>query len=68
MTDTMLDAAVAAGVAESDALDWKRALPEAKSLGSTDFSKDIAAMANSGGGMIVYGVDETEKRATGPVT
>ena len=31
----------------------------------TDVPKDIAAMANSGGGMIVYGVEEDQKAATG---
>lgn len=31
----------------------------------TDVPKDIAAMANSGGGMIVYDVEEHEKAATG---
>ena len=65
LTMQLLQAAVAAGVPESSALDWKRALPAQSGLGSTDFPKDVAAMANSGGGMIVFGVEEAEKRATG---
>jgi hypothetical protein len=44
---------VAAGVAETDDLDWKSQLPPAKGLRQTDFPKDVAAMADSGGGVIV---------------
>src|SRR3954469_11515727 len=64
LTDDLLDAAVAAGVVESDDLDWKSELPPAKGLPQTDFSKDVAAMANSGGGGIVFGVRESQKAAT----
>ena len=48
-------------------LDWKSALPPAKGLSQTDFPKDVAAMANSGGGLIVFGVQESQKVATGRV-
>lgn len=66
LTNEMLDAAVAARVAETDDLDWKKPpLPGAKELVTSDVPKDIAAMANRGGGMIVYGVAEEEKHATG---
>lgn len=65
LTDEILDAAITAGVVETDDLDWKSELPPAKGLPQTDFPKDIAAMANSGGGMIVYGVEEDQKAATG---
>jgi hypothetical protein len=65
LTDEILDAAVGAGVAETDDLDFKKQLPAAKGLPLSDFPKDIAAMANSGGGMIVYGVEEHQKAATG---
>lgn len=65
LTDEILDAAVDAGVMETDDLDWKSALPPTKGLPQTDVPKDIAAMANSGGGMIVYGVEEDQKAATG---
>lgn len=64
LTDDLLDAAVAAGVAETNDLDWKSELPPAKGLPQTDFPKDVAAMANSGGGIIVFGVRESQKAAT----
>lgn len=64
VTDELLDAAVAAGAAETSDLDWKAELPPAKGLPQTDFPKDVAAMANSGGGVIVFGVREVQKAAT----
>jgi hypothetical protein len=67
LTDELLDAAVAAAIAEADDLDWKVALPPAKALSLTDFPKDVAAMANSGGGVIVFGVKESDKAATARV-
>lgn len=63
VSDDLLDAAVALGAAETDDLDWKSALPPAKGLSLTDFPKDVAAMANSGGGLIVFGVREAQKAA-----
>jgi hypothetical protein len=63
----MLDEAVAAGIEESDALDWKRGLPDEKALAQSDAVKDIAAFANSGGGVLVFGVIEDRRRATGRV-
>ena len=48
-------------------LDWKRHLPltethaDAKRAQQLELAKDLAAIANSGGGMIVYGVDETRQ-------
>lgn len=65
LTNEILNAAVDAGIAETDDLDWKSELPPIKNLSQTDVPKDIAAMANSGGGMIVYGVAEDQKAATG---
>ncbi|WCO67932.1 ATP-binding protein [Iamia majanohamensis] len=65
LTDEMIDLAIEQGISETDDLDWKSALPPAKGLSQTDYPKDIAAMANSGGGMIVYGVAEDQKAATG---
>lgn len=67
LTDELLDEAIAAGTAETDDLDWKSALPPARGLSQTDFPKDVAAMANSGGGVIVYGVQEAQKIPTGRV-
>ena len=63
MTDELLDEAVAAGVPESADLDWKLKLHSQKGLAQTDFPKDVAAMANSGGGLIIYGVRESQKKA-----
>lgn len=63
ITDELVDAAIMAKLAETDDLDWKDRLPPTKALNETDFPKDVAAMANSGGGMIVYGVEESEKQA-----
>ncbi|MGM7667979.1 AlbA family DNA-binding domain-containing protein [Microbacterium sp. A93] len=65
ITDELIDAAVEQHIAETDDLDWKRDLPPTKGLSATDFPKDVAAMANSGGGVIVYGVYEEQKRAIG---
>jgi hypothetical protein len=67
LTDELLDAAVSAETREANDLDWKSELPPAKGLPLTDFPKDVAAMANSGGGVIVYGVEESQKAATGRV-
>jgi hypothetical protein len=64
ITDAILDAAVAEGVKETSELDWKSELPPVKGLAQTDFPKDIAAMANGAGGVIVFGVSETQKVAT----
>ncbi|MFC5679104.1 helix-turn-helix domain-containing protein [Aeromicrobium endophyticum] len=51
--------------AETNDLDWKSDLPPAKGLSQTDFPKDVAAMANSAGGLIVYGVRESQKACCG---
>ncbi|GAA3717303.1 hypothetical protein GCM10022399_37400 [Terrabacter ginsenosidimutans] len=65
LTDEIVEAAVAAGVAETQDLDWKKQLPPEQNLHQTDFPKDVAAMANSGGGVIVFGVTESSKKAEG---
>lgn len=44
-------------------MDWKSKLPPREGPPNTDFPKDVAAMANSGGGVIVYGVQESQKKA-----
>lgn len=63
LTHELLDDAVTAGVRETDDLDWKLELPTAsRNPGWQDeFAKDVAAMANSGGGWLVYGVREDRK-------
>lgn len=63
LSSEMIDEAVGAGIREGRDLDWKRQLPSKPS--ESDFPKDVAAMANSGGGLLVYGVVEAEKAASG---
>ena len=65
ITDEMIDAAVAVGLGETADLDWKSELPGTNGLTKSDFPKDIAAMANNGGGIIVYGIKEDQRKATG---
>lgn len=64
---SLFDRAVTESIPERHDLDWKRTLTllswegatrEQKDATREELAKDIAAMANSGGGMIVYGVDE----------
>lgn len=55
----LLDEAVSMGVEEGTSLDWKRDLPRKE--GGEDFAKHVAALANSGGGSLVYGVREEGK-------
>ncbi|YCH06361.1 AlbA family DNA-binding domain-containing protein [Arthrobacter sp. alpha11c] len=55
---SMIEAAVTNHVIEAADLDWKRALPNKDPKASREFAKDIAAMVNAGGGIIVYGVAE----------
>ena len=54
---SMIERAIAEGIPEDDQLDWKRDLPS----DGTEFAKDVAAFANSRGGVIVYGVSEDRK-------
>ena len=58
LTDDMVNEAVRQGLTETDDLHSKAELPLAKGASQTDFPKDVAAMANSGGGMMVYGIQE----------
>lgn len=72
----MIKEAVGQQLRETESLDWKGALPAKDkpagggSQGSgrpkdhrEEFAKDVAAMANTRGGLIIYGVEET--RGTG---
>lgn len=61
-TAEMIDIAIRDHVAETEYLDWKRKLPDThKNLRQTDLPKDIAAMANAGGGVLVYGIGEVSE-------
>jgi hypothetical protein len=63
LTYDVVRSAVAANMAEADDLDWKQALPAAVEKKWWDFAKDIAAMANTRGGLIVFGVRDSEEKA-----
>jgi hypothetical protein len=65
LTEDMINSAISQGLRETDDLDWKSELPPAGAITNSDFPKDIAAMANSGGGTLVFGVTEKEKIAIG---
>lgn len=61
----MIEQAIADEVTESQNIDFKRDLPlpdrldrEAKQQKQGELAKDIAAMANADGGLILYGVEE----------
>ncbi|MBG9333235.1 ATP-binding protein [Corynebacterium belfantii] len=58
MTSEMIDRAIIQQVEESRGLDYKAVPDEARNIKSGDVAKDVAAMANTGGGIIVYGVSE----------
>ncbi|MGV9942390.1 AlbA family DNA-binding domain-containing protein [Streptomyces sp. NPDC003401] len=60
LTYEMVATAVADKLAESDDLDWKGQLPTfAPKPGIwNEFAKDVAAMANTRGGLLVYGVSD----------
>lgn len=60
LTYDMVATAVADQLAESDDLDWKEELPSfARTPGIwNEFAKDVAAMANARGGLLVYGVSD----------
>ncbi|MEU3603669.1 ATP-binding protein [Streptomyces sp. NPDC006798] len=57
LTFDMVLQAAADHLHESDDLDWKRDLPVPPMNGQwNEFAKDVAAMANTRGGLLVYGV------------
>ncbi|MFK0244594.1 helix-turn-helix domain-containing protein [Amycolatopsis azurea] len=63
LTHELVMRAIEAGMAESEDLDWKQALPPDVDKKRWEFAKDVAAMANTRGGLIVYGVREDNERA-----
>lgn len=65
ITFDMVQKAVADRLDETDDLDWKEALPQPPQDGRwNEFAKDVAAMANSRGGLLIYGVSN-DVRLTG---
>ncbi len=67
LTYDMVRRAVQAGIAEAEDLDWKQALIPPVEKKWWEFAKDVAAMANTRGGLIVFGVREDAERAAGLV-
>ncbi len=66
ITSAMLQEAVDQSASEQADLDWKRQLPSQPlpEEWRTEFAKDVAAMANAGGGLLVYGVDSSDGKAS----
>lgn len=68
----LIERACIKAVRESATLDWKQELPltagrdeqRARQHQQQELAKDVAAMANTGGGMIVYGVAEVRSPGT----
>ena len=62
ITAELLDLCIEKRIEEADDLDWKQVLPPDAGGGRKDwaeeFAKDVAAMAYSGGGWLVYGMGE----------
>ncbi|WP_315432454.1 ATP-binding protein [uncultured Rothia sp.] len=59
LTLELIEKAIEAGLKETADFDMKRVIPDLKADKSKqEVAKDIAAMANSGGGWIIYGVGE----------
>lgn len=62
----MIEKAAADRLAESDDLDWKEHLPQPPREGRwNELAKDVAAMANTRGGLIIFGVRDTTCELTG---
>ncbi|MFJ5154942.1 helix-turn-helix domain-containing protein [Streptomyces sp. NPDC088353] len=65
VTYEMIEQAAAEIDGERDDLDWKRDLPKKAEPGEwNEFAKDVAAMANARGGLLIYGV-RNDRAVTG---
>lgn len=64
LTAEMISLAISVGLEETAQIDWKRQLPGLLQRGTAqeqhqaELAKDVAAMANGDGGVIIYGVQE----------
>lgn len=68
LTLELIEKAIEAGLEETADFDMKRVVPDLKADKSKqEVAKDIAAMANSGGGWIIYGVGEGASDIAGSI-
>lgn len=67
ITDEMIDALIAQQTAETRGLDFKQSAPREAEIKNSDLIKDIAAMANSGGGVIIFGITDDGGKAGGRI-
>lgn len=64
ITWQMMEQLVGQRIEETADLDFKKKLPVGQGLWQEEVAKDLSAMANSGGGVIVYGIEEERGRGT----
>lgn len=66
---SMVLQAINQGLEERDDLDWKKELPKRQHPNADiEFAKDVTALVNNGGGMIVYGIAESASAAASIVS
>ncbi|WP_159765064.1 AlbA family DNA-binding domain-containing protein [Streptomyces sp. HM190] len=66
LTFDMVKKAAEDHLAESDDLDWKEHLPQPPRDGRwNELAKDVAAMANTRGGLLIYGVTDQDTKPVG---
>ncbi len=63
LTIDLIKAACEGRVPEGSGLDFKLTPPPAKALKESDLPKDLAAMANTGGGMLIFGIRDKDSGA-----
>ncbi|MDR1189761.1 MAG: ATP-binding protein [Bifidobacteriaceae bacterium] len=61
----VVELAVKAHLEEQSDIEWKEKLPTRDYRGALEFAKDVAAMANSQGGLIVYGIRQEANDSQG---
>ncbi|MFF3313532.1 helix-turn-helix domain-containing protein [Streptomyces sp. NPDC002952] len=61
LTEDDLQRAVDSQIPESVDLDWKKDFYKGTDAGKKELAKDVSAMANTAGGMVVIGVDDGKK-------
>ncbi|MET8081215.1 ATP-binding protein [Streptomyces sp. NPDC005303] len=61
LTEEDLQRAIDSQIPESVDLDWKKDFYQGTDAGKKELAKDVSAMANTAGGMVVIGVDDGKK-------